>query len=130
MDGVTRTGRAAIFCACSPVPTSSMMIASFAREPAGKALRGDLERSSAPLEAWLWAVKFMEFSKAEFAAVKFTSDPSFAEFAAAEFEEAIEFAEFCELSFIEFCPAEFCEAGFTGSFGAVTFCSAILSSSF
>ena len=135
MDGVTRTGRAAIFCACSSVSTSSMMIASFAREPAGKALRGDLERSSAPLEAWLCAVEFMEFSKAEFDAVKFTSDPSLTEFTAAEFAEAIEFTEFCELSFAEFClaqfcPAEFCDAGSTGSFGAVTFCSAILSSSF
>ena len=130
MDGVTRTGRAMSFCACSSVPTSSMMIASFAREPAGKALRGDLERSSALPEAWLCAVEFMEFSEAEFDAVKFTSDPSSAEFTAAEFAEAIEFAEFCELSFIEFCPAEFCEAGSTGSFGAVMFCSAILSSSF
>ena len=130
MDGVTRTGSAAIFCACSPVPTSSMMIASFAREPAGRALRGDLERSSAPLEAWLWVAEFMEFSEAEFDAVKFTSDPSSAEFTVAEFEEAIEFAEFCELSFIEFCPAEFCRAGSILIFGAVTFCSAILSSSF
>jgi len=57
-------------------------------------LRGDLERSSAPLEAGLCAVEFMEFSEAEFAAVKFTSDPPLAEFAATEFEEAIEFAEF------------------------------------
>ena len=77
----------------------------------------------------------MEFPDAEFAAVKFTSDPSFAEFAAAEFAEAIEFTEFCELSFAEFClakfcPAEFCDAGSTGSFGVVMFCSAILSSSF
>ena len=130
MDGVTRTGKAAIFCACSSVPTSSMMIASFAREPAGKALRGDLERSSALPEAWLCAVEFMEFPDAEFTAVKFTSDPPPAKFAATEFAEAIEFAEFCELSFAEFCPAEFCRAGSTGSFGAVTFCSAILSSSF
>ena len=66
-----------------------MMIASFAREPAGKALRGDLERSSAPPEAWLWAAEFMEFSEAEFDAVKFTSGPSPAEFAAAEVAEAV-----------------------------------------
>ena len=77
----------------------------------------------------------MEFSGAEFAAVKFTSDPPLAEFAATEFAEAIEFAKFCESPFVEFCLAkfclaEFCEAGSTGSFGAVTFCSAILSSSF
>ena len=106
------------------------MIASFAREPAGSALRGDLERSSKLPEAWLCAVEFMEFSGAEFTAVKFTSGPPLAEFAAAEFAEAIEFTEFCKLSFVEFCLAEFCEAGSTGSFGAVTFCSAILSSSF
>ena len=130
MDGVTRTGSAAIFCACSPVPTSSMMIASFAREPAGSALRGDLERSSAPIEAWLCAVEFMEFLGAEFAAVKFMSGPSPAEFEATEFAEAVEFTEFCESPFIEFCPAEFCRAGSMLIFGVVTFCSAILSSSF
>ena len=96
MDGVTRTGSAMSFCACSPVPTSSMMIASFAREPAGRALRGDLERSSALPEAWLCAVEFIEFSGAEFAAVKFMSGPSLAEFAAAKY------AEFCELPFAEF----------------------------
>ena len=95
-------GSAMSFCACSPVPTSSMMIASFAREPAGRALRGDLERSSALPEAWLCAVEFIEFSGAEFAAVKFMSGPSLAEFAAAKFEEVIEFAEFCELPFAEF----------------------------
>ena len=130
MDGVTRTGRAAIFCACSSVPTSSMMIASFAREPAGKALRGDLERSSAPPEARLCAVEFMEFSGAEFAAVKFTSGPPLAEFAAAEFAEAIEFTEFCESPFAEFSPAEFRRAGSILILGVVTFCSAILLSSF
>ena len=130
MDGVTRTGRAAIFCACSPVPTSSMMIASFAREPAGKALRGDLERSPELPEARLCAVEFMEFSGAEFDAVKFTSSPPPAEFTAAEFAEAVEFTEFCESPFAEFCTEEFCRAGSMLILGAVTFCSAILSSSF
>lgn len=130
MDGVTRTGRAAIFCACSPVPTSSMMIASFAREPTGKALRGDLERSSALPEARLCAVEFMEFSGVEFDAVKFTSDPSPAEFTATEFEETIEFAEFCESPFAEFCTERFCRAGSMLILGVVMFCSAILSSSF
>ena len=72
----------------------------------------------------------MEFSGAEFAAVKFTSGPPLAEFAAAEFAEAIEFTEFCESPFTEFSPAEFRRAGSMLIFGVVTFCSAILSSSF